>query len=88
MRKLSRGLTSWKDLRKSALRGVVNWQTKRWSNWTELCFDDHIFKKEQLETVGELPDVCSQIGLKCLRIARIGRFGILGSVNKLARAIT
>ena len=33
-------------------------------------FDDHKFKKEELETVGELSDVCSQIVLKCLHLAR------------------
>ena len=32
--------------------------------------------------------VCSQIVLKCLCLARIGRPDILWSVNKLARAIT
>ena len=53
-----------------------------------LCLDDHNFKKEELETVGELSDVCSQKVLKCLYLARIGRLGILWSVNKLARAVT
>ena len=37
------------------------------------CVDDHQFKKEELESVGELSDVCSQIVLKCLYLARIGR---------------
>ena len=31
--------------------------------------------------------VCSQIVLKCLYLARIGRLDILWSVNKLARAV-
>ena len=35
--------------------------------------DDHQFKKEELESVGELPEVCSQIVLKCLYLAPIGR---------------
>ena len=39
-------------------------------------------------SVGELSRVCSQIVLKCLHLARIGRPDILWSVNKLARAIT
>ena len=38
--------------------------------------------------VGELLKVCSQIVLKCLYLARIGRPDILWSVNKLARWIT
>ena len=38
--------------------------------------------------MGELSKVCSQIVLKCLYLARIGRPDILWSVNKLARSIT
>ena len=49
--------------------------------------DDH-HKKEELESVGELSKVCSQIVLKCLYLARFGRPDILWSVNKLARAVT
>ena len=30
------------------------------------CLDDHQIKKEELESVGELSQVCSQIVLKCL----------------------
>ena len=39
-------------------------------------------------SVGELSKVCSQIVLKCLYVARIGRPDILWSLNKLARAVT
>ena len=52
------------------------------------CIDDHHFKEEELKSVGELSKVCSQIVLKCLYMARIGRPDILWSVNKLARAVT
>ena len=52
------------------------------------CIDDHHFKEEELKSVGELAKVCSQIVLKCLYLARIGRPDILRSVNKLARSIT
>ena len=52
------------------------------------CIDDHHFKEEELKSVGELSKVCSQIVLKCLYLARIGRLDILWSVNKLARSIT
>ena len=41
-----------------------------------------------MKSVGELSQVCSQIVLKCLYFARIGRPDILWSVNKLARSIT
>ena len=52
------------------------------------CIDDHCFKEEETKSVGELSQVCSQIVLKCLYLARIGRPDILWSVNKLARSIT
>ena len=52
------------------------------------CLDDHKFKEEELGSVGELSKVYSQIVLKCLYLARIGRLDILWSVNKLARSIT
>ena len=46
------------------------------------CMDDHRFKEEENESVGELSTDCSQIVLKCLYLA------LLWSVNKLARAVT
>ena len=52
------------------------------------CIDDHHFEEEEMKSVGELSQVCSQIVLKCLNLARIGRPDILWSVNKLARSIT
>ena len=52
------------------------------------CIDDHHFKEEEMKSVGELSHVCSQIVLKCLYLARIGRPDILWSVNTLARSIT
>ena len=52
------------------------------------CMDDHQFKEEENQSVGELSTVCSQIVLKCLYLARIGRPDFLFSVNKHARAAT
>ena len=52
------------------------------------CIDDLHFKEEESKSVGELSKVCSQIVLKCLYLARIGRPDIPWSVNKLARSIT
>ena len=52
------------------------------------CIDDFHFKEEELKSVGELPKVCSQIVLKCLYLARIGRPDFLWSVNIFARSIT
>ena len=52
------------------------------------CLDDHQFKEEEMGSVGELSTFCSQIVLKCLYVARIGRPDIFLSVNELARAVT
>ena len=52
------------------------------------CLDDHHFKEEEIKSVGELSNTCSQIVLKCLRLARIGRPDIPWPVSKLARSIT
>ena len=41
-----------------------------------------------MKVVGELAQVCSQIVLKCVYLARIGRLDILWSVNKLSSSIT
>ena len=72
----------------NALRDIASWQTKKWRTVSSLCLDDHQFKKEELESVGELSKECSQIVLKCLYLERIGRPDILWSVNKFARAVT
>ena len=48
------------------------------------CIDDHHFKEEEMKSVGELSQVCSQIDLKCWYLARIGRHDILWSVNTCA----
>ena len=52
------------------------------------CIDDHHFKEEETKSVEDLSNTCSQIVLKCLNMAGIGRPDILWSVNKLARSIT
>ena len=50
--------------------------------------DDHQITGKEIGSVGELYTSCSQIVLKCLYLARIGRPDILWSVTKLARAFT
>ena len=91
--KLSRGLTAWTDMRTNCVEwycGRANKKTEQLYTVSTLRLDDHNFKKEELESVGELSDVCSQIVLKCLYmyLARTGRLDILWSVNKLARSVT
>ena len=43
--------------------------------------DDHHLKEEEMKSVREVSQVCSQIVLKCLYLSRIGRPDILWSVN-------
>ena len=45
-------------------------------------------QKEELEPVWELSDVCSQIVVKCLNLARIGWPEIFWTANKLVRSVT
>ena len=75
---------------KKCLKKLANWQKKKAEQLYKVsapCLDQN-FKKEELDTVGKLSTVCSQIVLECLSWARIGRPDILWSVNKLARAVT
>ena len=67
---------------------LANNKTKQLYKVSTPCLNDHHFKEEELESVGELSKVCSQSVLKCLYLARIGRPGILWAVNKHARAVT
>ena len=67
---------------------LANKTTQQLHRVSTPCIDDHHFKEEETKSVGELSSTCSQIVLKCLYLARIGRPDILWSVNKLARSIT
>ena len=70
---------------------IVSDHTRRLNNSTKYLISASMtttFKKKKMKSVGELSHVCSQIILKCLYLARIGRPDILWSVNKLARSIT
>ena len=67
---------------------LANKTTQQHCKVSAPCIDDRQFQEEELKSVGELSHVCSQVVLKCLYLARIGRPDILWSVNKLARSIT
>ena len=79
-------------MQRSVLNDIVSWQIRRLSNSRKYplhaSLTNHHFKEGETKFVGELSHVCSQIVLKCLYLARIGRLDILWSVNKLARSIT
>ena len=51
----------------------ANKKTKKLYKVSNPSLDDFNFKKEELEPVGDLSDVCSQPVLKCLYLVRIGR---------------
>ena len=85
------GLMIWRVMPKNVWNDIVRWQTGRLKQLYKVstpCIDDHHFKEEELKSVGILSKVCSQIVLKCLNLARVGRPDILWSMNKLARSIT
>ena len=48
-------------------------KVKQFFKVSSLCLDGHQFKQEELESVGELSQVCSQIVLKGFYMARIER---------------
>ena len=76
---------------KNAWNDIENWRIKKVEQLDKISapyVDDRQFKKEELETVEELSNVCSQLVWKCLHVARIGRPDILWSVTTLARAVT
>ena len=66
---------------------LANKTTQQLHKVSTPCIDDHHSKEEELKSVGELTKVCSQIVLKCLYLARIGRPDISWSLNKLASAV-
>ena len=86
---------TWKVIQanaKKCVENIANWANKNNSTIIQSRNTMHwrppIFKEEEMGSVGDLSKVCSQIVLKCLYLARVGRPDILWSVNKLARAIT
>ena len=82
-----RGPTTWKDMRRNIAK-LANKTIEQLHKVSTPCLDDTEYKKEELDTVGEWTKVCSQIVLKCLYLARMGRLDFLWSVNNLARAVT
>ena len=68
---------------------LANQRIKQLYKVSALCLDDHQFKNEGLETVGDLSNIGPQIVLNCLYLALIRRSDIFWSVNYLvARATT
>ena len=94
--KLDANISTWSydmegHAKKNVWSDIASWPTKQTQQLykvTTPCLDDHQFQEEELGSVGELSKVCSQIVLKCLYLARIGRPDTLWSADKLARTVT
>ena len=85
------GLMTWLVMQRNVWSDIVSWPIRRHNNSTKYLLHASMTttsREEEMKSVGEVSQVCSQIVLKCLYLARIGRPDILWSVNKLARSIT
>ena len=70
------GPMTWKVHRRNVWKDITNLQIKTTQQSYKVVapsMDDHQFKEEENELVGELSTVCSQIVLKCLYLARTKR---------------
>ena len=89
MRTRSLGLLTSKVIRSNARNDTATWRMKRFSN----CFRSlhHVLMTNSRRKNSKRWEICqtfcSQIVLKCVYLARIGRPDILWSVNKLARSV-
>ena len=90
--KLSRGPTTWKVTRKSALKNVVSWQIKRQSSCTKpqlLAWTTIIARKRRTGNGSRnCPKYALRLSFESLYLARIGGPDVLWSVNNLTRAVT
>ena len=76
---------------KRRLSDIANWQTRKWCSFTRFqVFARMIinYELQEVESVGDLSEVCSQILLTCMYLERVGRLDFLWSVSKLARSVT
>ena len=73
---------------KKASNGIANCQTCSCTKFSASLIDNHKFKEEELETVGELSRVCCRVVLKIRHSVRIDRPDTLWSVIKLTRDVT
>ena len=79
-----RGPTMWKDMLQNCVERYCELANKNLEQLYKVshpCLDDHQFKQEELDSVVELSEVCLQIVLTCLYLARIGRLDIFFMVR-------
>ena len=60
---------------------LANKTTQQLHEVSTPCIDDHHFKEEELQSVGELLEVCSQFVLKCLYLACDERLSLVRSLT-------
>ena len=61
------GFMTWKVMQRNLWTDIANLRIKTTQQLHKVatpCMDDHEFKEEEIETVGELSTVCSQIVVK------------------------
>ena len=80
----------WRNYHSLKIFDIVSWQKRRLNNSTKYLLRASMTttSKKKNRNPWENCQVCSQIVLKCLYLARIGRPDILWSVNNFARSIT
>ena len=66
---------------------LANKKTEQPHKVSNPCLDDHQMKEEELENIGELPEVCSHI-VFLIKNCTWYELVDLWSVNKLARSVT
>ena len=85
------GPVIWKVMQRNVWSDIANWRTKQLNSYTKSqlhALTTINSRKKNLDLLENCQNVCFQIVLKCLYLARIGRQDIPWSVNKFARAVT
>ena len=81
----------WKVMQRNAWNDIANWPTEQLNSYTKSqlhALTTINLGKEKWDALENCQKFAHKLFLECLFLARIGRPGILWSVNKLARAFT
>ena len=87
----SHGPMMWKVMQRNAWSNIANWRTAPLNSFSKSrlhALTTINLSKKKWDLLETCQKVCSQIVLKCMYLARIGRPDILCSVNKLLHAVT
>ena len=90
-RKLKRAPTTWKDMLKNASTDTVNWQTRKWSNFTKFQVLAWMTINSRRKNSNQLEN-CQKFAHKsCSNVCtwhELDDMTFFWSVNKLARSVT